>query len=161
MAAELHVERLVRFVGYLSADQIAPLYALASVFILDSAYYEQWGLVVNEAMAAGTPVLVSKDCGSAADLVVDGETGFRFDPKDEDALAALLLQCTQGAFNLMQMGLAAQSRIARFHPTVFAENLLLAADAASKNARSRRFDLASLAYIAGTRHFLKSDDSEG
>jgi glycosyltransferase involved in cell wall biosynthesis len=41
---------------------------------------EQWGLVVNEAMAAGLPVLVSDRCGCAPDLVEVGVNGFTFDP---------------------------------------------------------------------------------
>ena len=41
---------------------------------------EQWGLVVNEAMASGLPVLVSKRCGCAADLVREGVNGFVFRP---------------------------------------------------------------------------------
>jgi 1,2-diacylglycerol 3-alpha-glucosyltransferase len=154
LAGKLNLENRVRFTGYLSATDMAPVYALASVFILASEYSEQWGLVVNEAMAAGTPVLVSQICGSAADLVVDGETGFKFDPKDENALAGLLQQCALGAFDLTQMGLAAQDRVARFHPSVFADSLLRAADVASKNAYVRRFDLVAQAYITVTRRFL-------
>ena len=77
LSGELGLTGRVHFRGYLSANEMAPFYALASAFILASSYSEQWGLVVNEAMSAGTPVLVSRVCGSAADLVVDGETGFQ------------------------------------------------------------------------------------
>ena len=142
MSRELGLTGRVHFRGYLSADAMAPFYALASAFILASSYSEQWGLVVNEAMSAGTPVLVSRVCGSAADLVVDGETGFKFDPANPDTRwRRLLLDCAQGRFDLNGLGLAAQRRIARFHPAVFAENFFQAAEAAIRYAQTQRFDL--------------------
>ena len=66
-----------------SFKQISDLpvyYALAHGFVLPS-FAEEWGLVVNEAMASGTLVCVSKGCGCASSLVVDGESGFVFDPR--------------------------------------------------------------------------------
>jgi len=139
LAAQLNLQGLVRFTGYLAANDMAPIYALASAFILASSHSEQWGLVVNEAMAAGTPVLVSQICGSAADLVVDGETGFKFDPASEEALVRLLVGCSEGRFDLKCMGHAAQQRVARFHPEVFAENCFSAARAAIVHANDRQF----------------------
>jgi glycosyltransferase involved in cell wall biosynthesis len=47
-------------------------------------------LVVNEAMAAGLPVIVSKRCGCAEDLVRPGENGHLFDPNQPDELPDLL-----------------------------------------------------------------------
>ena len=43
---------------------------------------ESWGLVVNEAMASGLPVLVSNRCGCATDLVEEGKNGYSFNPYD-------------------------------------------------------------------------------
>ena len=146
LTTRLNLTGSVHFMGYLSANDLAPFYALASAFILASGYSEQWGLVVNEAMSAGTPVLVSKICGSAADLVVDDETGFKFDPRDEDALAHLLLDCTLGRFDLKRLGLAAQKLVAGFHPSIFAENCFQAADAAVRHAQTQRFDLRRRAF---------------
>lgn len=51
---------------------------------------EQWGLVVNEAMASGLPVIVSERCGCVPELVQ--ENGFTFDPTDEGELARRLLE---------------------------------------------------------------------
>lgn len=64
-------------------------YRQASVFILASLH-EEWGLVVNEALASGTPVLVSNTVGAAEDLVDSGVNGFCFDPRRAEELAALL-----------------------------------------------------------------------
>lgn len=137
LTVALNVAEQVRFVGYLDAEAMAPYYALASVFILASNVSEQWGLVVNEAMAAGLPVLVSKACGSSVDLVVDGQTGYAFDPNDEAALAHLLAACSNGDFDLARMGSEAQARVERFSPKVFARNFLAAAHVAMSRANSR------------------------
>jgi len=48
---------------------------------------ETWGLIVNEAMACGTPAIVSRACGCEPDLIVEGETGYSFPVGDIKALA--------------------------------------------------------------------------
>ena len=64
-------------------------YASANAFVHASAV-EQWGLVVNEAIASGLPVIVSNRCGCAPELV--NGNGFTFDPTNEHELAARLLE---------------------------------------------------------------------
>jgi glycosyltransferase involved in cell wall biosynthesis len=64
-------------------------YGLAEALLLPSVS-EAWGLVVNEAMAASLPVLVSSRCGCSHDLVEDGKNGFVFDPFDVDSIADTL-----------------------------------------------------------------------
>lgn len=137
LVRNLGLDQQIHFAGYLSAEELAPFYALASVFVLASAYAEQWGLVVNEAMAAGKPVLVSNICGCAPDLVVNAVTGFSFDPTDEIKLAHLLLGCSSGQFDLAAIGRAAQNHIGLFSPQVFARSLLDAAACAVAHANRR------------------------
>ena len=79
----------VRFPGLCSAKELLPLYAEAGCFVLPSTR-EPWGLVVNEAMAAGLPVLVSNRCGCCEDLLIEGENGYSFGSDDEEALTRLL-----------------------------------------------------------------------
>lgn len=74
----------IKFTGAKFEDELRQEYIDASAFILPSNY-EPWGLVVNEAMAAGLPVIVSDQVGAAWDLVDGHETGFIFkydDPED-------------------------------------------------------------------------------
>jgi 1,2-diacylglycerol 3-alpha-glucosyltransferase len=79
----------VHFPGLKSSRELLPFYAHAGCFVLPSTR-EPWGLVVNEAMASGLPVLVSTRCGCAPDLVLPGLNGFTFQPLDEIELTASL-----------------------------------------------------------------------
>ena len=116
----------VHFPGFKQADELPLYYGLASAFILPSSHFEQWGLVVNEAMACGLPVLVSRTCGCAPDLVQEGVNGFTFDPQDVDALARLLLRISSGQTDLAAMGAASRKIISAYTPEIFAANLLAA-----------------------------------
>jgi glycosyltransferase involved in cell wall biosynthesis len=71
----LNLEDDVRFAGFRNQSELPRFFELASVFVLPSRH-EPWGLIVNEAMAAGCPVIVSTDVGSHPDLVSDGQAGF-------------------------------------------------------------------------------------
>jgi len=120
----------IHFPGFKQLDELPVYYGLASAFILASSHFEQWGLVVNEAMAAGLPVLVSRACGCAPNLVKEGVNGFTFDPYDVGGLAGLMVRMSSGELNLKAMGEASQVIIAGWTPEVFGENLLRAVDAA-------------------------------
>jgi len=56
------------FVGFLNQSQISKAYAVADVVVLPSEAWETWGLVINEATAAGVPTVVSDACGCADDF---------------------------------------------------------------------------------------------
>ena len=56
------------FAGFMNQSQIAAAYVAADLLVLPSDFGETWGLVVNEAMACGTPAAVSDQCGCAEDL---------------------------------------------------------------------------------------------
>jgi glycosyltransferase involved in cell wall biosynthesis len=65
----------VHFLGAMELEDTARVYAVSDVFVLPSLE-ETWGLVVNEAMACGLPVVVTDCVGSSVDLVRNGENGF-------------------------------------------------------------------------------------
>src|SRR5205823_7578307 len=84
----LNLHPHVQLPGFKQYNELPVYYALAKAFVHASTT-EQWGLVVNEAIASGLPVIVSERCGCAPELVRDN--GFTFDPTDEHVLASQLL----------------------------------------------------------------------
>jgi glycosyltransferase involved in cell wall biosynthesis len=81
-AARLGIAGRVAFEGVISSDQVPARIARADLLVLPSRW-DGWGLVVNEALMAGVPVLVSDGCG-ASGLVRDGRSGYVF--RSGDAL---------------------------------------------------------------------------
>ena len=79
----------VTHVGFLQPDSLVELYALAEWTVVPSRR-EPWGVVVNEALACGSPVIVTDRVGAAADLVVDGVNGRIVPASAPEALAAAL-----------------------------------------------------------------------
>ena len=76
----------VYFPGFRQIDQLPEFYARAGAFF-HPAISEPWGLVINEAMACGLPILASKNGGAAEELVVDGQNGLLLDPLDPSQMA--------------------------------------------------------------------------
>ncbi len=122
--------------GFKQYDDLPAYYGLAGAFIHASTS-EQWGLVVNEAMAVGLPVLVSNRCGCAPNLVEEGRNGYTFDPYDVDDLAGLMQKIAADDCDRAAMGQASREIIARWTPQTFAENLSKAAEAALNAPRPR------------------------
>lgn len=102
----------VRALGFLSARELASAYARASCLVLPSVS-ENWGLVVNEAMLAGLPVIVSNRCGCIPELVANGENGVVVDPFDvEDLTRAMFRIEALGADGRGEMAARSASRVA-------------------------------------------------
>jgi glycosyltransferase involved in cell wall biosynthesis len=80
----------VRIIGFLNQSQVSRAYSCGDIFVLASRSHETWGLVVNEAMNFGLPVVVSDKVGCAADLVQEGNNGFVVSSNDPAQLAARL-----------------------------------------------------------------------
>ena len=90
LVAELGLGDRVWFSGYVSDDLRDRIYRRANVAVFPSLY-EPFGIVALEAMASGTPVVVS-DVGGLAEIVVDGETGLKVNPLNEANLASALIR---------------------------------------------------------------------
>ena len=93
----------VVFAGSRQPRDLPPIYAAADLFVLPSRH-EPWGVVVNEAMAAGLPVVLSDRVGAAADLLVDGENGLLVPSGDPARLAAAIGEIVGDAALRARMG---------------------------------------------------------
>lgn len=100
----------VRFLGFRNQSELPPLYDLCDVFVLPSRY-EPWGLVVNEVMNAGRPVIVSDRVGAAPDLVENGDNGFIYPSGEVPTLASRLLQIIESPHLRARMGERSLERI--------------------------------------------------
>jgi len=120
--AKLNLQDSVHLPGFLQQEEMLPYFAHASCFI-HASIQEQWGLVVNEAMAAGLPILVSNRCGCYEDLIIEGINGFGFDPENSQQLTELMQKMSSGAIDLNKMGQAALEHIQKFSPDYFAQGL--------------------------------------
>lgn len=128
IARDLGLEGRISFPGFAKYEEMPAWYGLAGAFV-HPAEVEQWGLVVNEAMAAGAPVIVSRTCGCFPELVEEGRTGFGFDPGSVPELAERLSFVANGS----QSEIAAAARrlvTAEFGPAQFGGGLVAAVESA-------------------------------
>ena len=81
--------------GFRNQNELADYFDAADAFmLLSDDPSETWGLVINEAMVAGLPVVASHDAGATCDLVAHGLTGFRVDPRQPHELVEAILALT-------------------------------------------------------------------
>ena len=86
---ELGLEKNVHFWGFRPRQELAELYMAADLFCLPTRE-DIWGLVVNEAMAFGLPVVTTEQCVAGLELVENGVNGYLVPIEDPDALAESL-----------------------------------------------------------------------
>ena len=118
--------RGVRALGYVGASALPALYAAADMLVVPSirtaTFNEPWGLVVNEAMLQGTPVIASDSVGAAAGgLVRDGRTGLIFPAGDAQALAARIATLVGAPDLREQLGQAGAAAARRLTPQAWAK----------------------------------------
>jgi 1,2-diacylglycerol 3-alpha-glucosyltransferase len=106
---------VIRFAGFIQRDQLASYYALAEMLILPT-YTDPWGLVVNEAMACGLPVILSRAAGCAADLVKENWNGLLVPPQDVSSLGTAMAKLAADQALCATFGMNSLRHIARFSP---------------------------------------------
>lgn len=115
----------VHFLGFLNQTELARAYAAADVLCLPSRL-EAWGLVVNEAIAMGRPVVVTDSCGVAADIAKTG-AGLVAPSESAGALAQALHRALEGAKS-GQFDAGIRAFNDRHHPRATAEAIVRALD---------------------------------
>jgi glycosyltransferase involved in cell wall biosynthesis len=113
----------VEFVGVKTHQELATLYANSGILVFPTLA-DEWGLVVNEAMAAALPVLGSLYSGAVEELCEDGETGWVFRPDHkEEVTRALDLAFNCSIDQLNEMRQKARARVAQITPAICANRL--------------------------------------
>jgi len=104
--------RSIRLCGFRNQSELPRFFDLATVFVLPSRH-EPWGLIVNEAMASATPVILSDEVGCHPDLLTDGIEGYLFPAGNIPALTHALRKILEDPQRAAQMG---QNALARIRP---------------------------------------------
>ena len=112
----------VKLVGWKGYDELPSLYHHAQVFILPSTF-EPWGLVVNEAMAAGLPVLLSLEVGCLPDLLEENGNGWKFEKDNHSITRALNKLAELPPEKLRAFSERSEAIISRYSLETFSQNL--------------------------------------
>lgn len=100
----------VHLVGFKSNEDTSKYYKAADVFVLPTRY-DIWGLVVNEAMAYGLPVVTTNLCNAGLELIEDGINGYIIDPDDSESLLNSIAMALE---NSEQLGINALNTIKKY-----------------------------------------------
>lgn len=121
------------FQGFVNQSQLGQYFLAADAFVLPSKY-EAWGLVVNEAMQFGLPLLLSDMIGSHKDLLHHNETGYLFQTGDVHDLARGLDKLMKDPQNAQRMGKNAEEVVKGYSTKISAQGLQEAIESLSKPA---------------------------
>jgi glycosyltransferase involved in cell wall biosynthesis len=127
----------VEYAGFAQRDELAGYYALSEALVFPS-HSDPWGLVVNEAMACGLPVIATDAAGCTADLVENNWNGLVIRSRDVGQLAVAMEDLARYPDIRFQMGNRSRERILRYSPQACAAGIAHAAlTCATKRSGSR------------------------
>jgi glycosyltransferase involved in cell wall biosynthesis len=129
LITSLGLQDRVSLPGFVSYESLPSLFETADVY-LQPSLSEPWGLAVNEALAAGMPAIVSRQCGCREDLIREGVNGFTFDAESADELVKALEKMWERRRLLPEMGKASLEIIRPWSLDLFARNLWRACELA-------------------------------
>lgn len=115
----------IQFTGFVHRENLPEFYGLADVLVFPT-HSDPWGLVVNEAMACGLPIIVTHVAGCAPDLMQNGENGYVIPPRDVASLAEAMSKLASDSGLRSEMGKRSRERISANSPQAWAEGVLRA-----------------------------------
>ncbi|MFM1744873.1 MAG: hypothetical protein RLZZ630_810 [Bacteroidota bacterium] len=110
LSVELMVSDMVGFEGHKQTSELPAILAATNVFLFQTGF-DIWGLVLNEAMAAGVACIASIHGGATTDLIQDGLNGFRMDFNDTEALTEKMKWCIDHPSEVRSMGIRASEDV--------------------------------------------------
>ena len=132
--ASLITEGTIRFTGFAQRETLASFYGLTEALILPT-HSDPWGLVVNEAMACGCPIIVTDVAGCTADLVEDGWNGYVVPSKNSQKLNLAIDRLLRQPELKKQMSVRSLERIRDYSPEACAGGLAHAAIGSKQDSR--------------------------
>jgi len=116
---------IIKFAGFAQREHLGAYYGLAEMLILPT-YTDTWGMVVNEAMACGLPVLVSRVAGCATDLVRENWNGMLVAPRDVPSLEQAMRCLAMQSDLCKRMGARSAEHISSYSPKTWSDSVALA-----------------------------------
>src|SRR5262249_36569992 len=110
----------IEYAGFQAPEALPEFFARAHVFVLPSRY-DGWGVVVNQALAAGLPVICSDAVGAGHDLVMDEVNGLKFSVGDATALAERMRRFLDAPGTIESWGNASRAKARDYLPERGAE----------------------------------------
>lgn len=102
LSTSLKLDNVV-FGGFINQSELPKVFGISDIFVLP-AENEPWGLIVNEAMCAGIPVVISEEVGCVPDLVKDGVNGYLIKAGDVESLTTAIVKLLADDFKRQSMG---------------------------------------------------------
>jgi len=122
LSNQLGLGKSVLFTNSMNIEMLQSEYLKATCMVLPSSS-EPWGLVVNEALSFGCPVIVSHRCGCVPELVIEGETGFSFECGNVDELALKMISAEGTFTNRRTTAIKCITLISKYSPDNAAEQI--------------------------------------
>lgn len=110
----------IEYAGFQAPEDLPGFFRQADLFVLPSRY-DGWGVVVNQAIGAGLPIICSDTVGAAYDLIKPGENGYLFPSKNVNALVEILKIYVQHPDKIQAASAASVQTSALISPTVGAQ----------------------------------------